>query len=135
MTTPDAATRARLKDLATALRHFHAALLDFTREEYEREHGRIDGPFTLFGLVLNDPHFQWLRPLSGLMATLDEVIDSKDLLSERNVYDVRTALGSLFSPLDTNFTEFRDGYERARHLSRVQDTERRWRELVRGLEA
>ncbi|WP_027482039.1 hypothetical protein [Deinococcus pimensis] len=135
MTTPDAATRARLKDLATALRHFHASLLDFTREEYEREHGKVASPFALFGLVLNDPHFQWLRPLSGLMATLDEVIDSKELLSDRNVHDVRMALGSLFSPLDTNFAAFREGYERARHLPRVQETERRWRELVRGMEA
>lgn len=133
--TTDATTRTHLKSLATALRHFHAALLDFARGEYEAQEGAIGGPFVLWNLVMNDPHFQWLRPLSGLMATLDEVIDSKELLSERNVQDVRQALGSLFSPIDTRFSEFRAGYERARHLPRVRETEARWRELVRGLEA
>ena len=133
--TTDSATRAHLKSLATALRHFHSALLDFSKEEYERTRGPIGGPFVLYNLVLNDPHFQWLRPLSGLMATLDEVIDSKEPLSERNVQDVRQALGTLFSPLDTRFVEFRMGYERARSVVRVQETERRWRELVKGLEA
>jgi len=131
----DAATRQTLQSLATALRHFHAALLDFAKGEYERTHGKIEGPFALYNLVLNDPNFQWLRPLSGLMATLDEVIDSKDVLSERNVQDVRAALGTLFSPADTHFVAFRGGYERARHVPKVQETERRWRELLRGLEA
>lgn len=75
--TSDASTRTHLKSLATALRHFHAALLDQAKREYEAQGGTIAGPIALWGLVLNDPHFQWLRPLSGLMATLDEVIDRK----------------------------------------------------------
>ncbi|PYE55320.1 hypothetical protein [Deinococcus yavapaiensis] len=131
----DTETRNHLKALATALRHFHSALLDVAKREYESKGGTIDGPFTLYNLVLNDASFQWLRPLSGLMATLDEVIDSKERLSDRNVQDVRGALGLLFSPADTNFADFRAGYERAKNDKRVQDTEKRWRDLVRGLEA
>lgn len=131
----DSETRNHLKTLATALRHFHSALLDVAKREYEAKGGQIDGPFTLYNLVLNDASFQWLRPLSGLMATLDEVIDSKEPLSDRNVQDVRGALGLLFSQADTNFADFRAGYERAKNDKRVQDTEKRWRDLVRGLEA
>lgn len=133
--TSDAGVRTHLQSLATALRHFHAALLDVAKFEYEARNGKIGSPFTLFGLVLNDPHFQWLRPLSGLMATLDEVIDSKEPLSARHVQDVRVALSALFSPLDARFAEFRQGYERAKTAPRVQETEKRWRDLLRGLEA
>ncbi len=131
----DAQTRSHLSALSTALRHFHAALLDVARGEYEAKHGPIGGPFALYNLVLNDPHFQWLRPLSGLMATLDEVTDSKAPLTGSNVQDVRAALGALFSPADAKFAAFRAGFERARNVPKVRETETRWRELVRGLEA
>ena len=131
----DAETRSRLNALSTALRHFHAALLEVVRGEYEAKNGPIGGPFALYTLVLNDPHFQWLRPLSGLMATLDEVIDSKAALTERNVQDVRAVLSALFSPADATFAAFREGYGRAKNVNKVRETEARWRELVRGLEA
>ena len=131
----DTTVRHKLSNLATALRHFHSALLDHTKGDYEFLHGRVEGPFALYNLVLNDPHFQWLRPLSGLMATLDEVIDRKEPLGERNVRDVEQALGLLFSGTDTRFAEFREGYERVRKDGRVRETEARWRELLSALDA
>jgi len=136
MTAPDAAVRHRLTALATGLRHFHSALLDFAKGEYEFLHGPVGGPFALYALVMNDPSFQWLRPLSGLMATLDEVLDQKDTaLTDRNVADVRQALGLLFADTDTRFADFRAGYARARGDARVRETEARWRESLSSLEA
>lgn len=136
MTAPDTAIRHRLTALAQALRQFHSALLDFARGEYEFLHGPVGGPFALYSLVMNDPSFQWLRPLSGLMATLDEVLDTKDTtLTGRNVSDVRHALGLLFTDTDTRFADFRAGYARARGDARVRETEARWRETLNSLEA
>ncbi|GBF07441.1 hypothetical protein DAERI_140102 [Deinococcus aerius] len=136
MTATDAQVRARLTALAQALRHFHSALLDFAKGEYEFLHGPVKGPFALYSLVMNDSSFQWLRPLSGLMATLDEVLDTKDtVLTERNVQDVRQALGLLFAETDTRFADFRAGYARARGEARVRETEARWRETLNSLEA
>ncbi|PNY80886.1 hypothetical protein [Deinococcus koreensis] len=130
---PDAPIRAKLSALVPALRHFHSALLDFAKGEYEFLHGPVAGPFALYSLVMNDPAFQWLRPLSGIMATLDEVLDAKDTtLSERNVTDVRGALGLLFAETDTRFAEFRAGYARAKGDPRVRETEARWREVLQG---
>ncbi|WP_104989826.1 hypothetical protein [Deinococcus sp. NW-56] len=136
MTASDAAVRTRLTALATALRHFHSALLDFAKGEYEFLHGPVKGPFELYSLVINHPSFQWLRPLSGLMATLDEVLDAKDTtLTPQNVADVRQALGLLFAETDTRFADFRAGYARARGETRVRETEARWRETLNSLEA
>ena len=136
MTTSDAQVRARLTALVPALRGFHSALLDFAKGEYEFLHGPVKGPFELYSLVMNHEGFQWLRPLSGLMATLDEVLDAKDTtLTERNVSDVRQALGLLFSDADTRFADFRAGYIRAKGDLRVRETEAKWRELLHSLEA
>lgn len=133
---PDARVRQRLTALAQGLRHFHSALLDFAKAEYEFLHGPVAGPFALYSLVMNDPAFQWLRPLSGLMATLDEVLDARDTtLTERNISDVRQALGLLFAESDTRFADFRAGYARARNEPRVRETEARWRETLSSLEA
>ncbi|MFC4426844.1 hypothetical protein [Deinococcus navajonensis] len=136
MTAPDAQVRARLTALVPALRAFHSALLDFAKGEHEFLHGPVAGPFELYSLVMNHPGFQWLRPLSGLMATLDEVLDAKDtVLTRQNVDDVKAALGLLFADSDTRFAEFRAGYTRARGDLRVRETEARWREVLGGLEA
>lgn len=136
MTPSDSAIRTRLDTLAGALRHFHSALLDFAKGEYEFLHGPVQGPFALYSLVMNDPSFQWLRPLSGLMATLDEVLDAKDTaLTGRNLSDVRQALGLLFADTDTRFADFRTGYTRAKGDARVRETETRWRETLNSLEA
>ncbi|GGO27513.1 hypothetical protein [Deinococcus humi] len=132
----DASIRTRLDALVPALRHFHSALLDFAKGEYEFLHGPVGSPFELYSLVMNNPDFQWLRPLSGLMATLDEVLDAKDkTLTEQNVSDVRGALGLLFSDSDTRFADFRAGYARAKTDHRVRETEAKWREVLNSLEA
>ncbi|GGL68944.1 hypothetical protein GCM10010840_03810 [Deinococcus aerolatus] len=132
----DASIRARLDALVPALRHFHSALLDFAKGEYEFLHGPVGSPFELYSLVMNHPDFQWLRPLSGLMATLDEVLDARDrTLTGQNVTDVRAALGLLFSDSDTRFADFRAGYTRAKGDLRVRETEAKWREVLGSLEA
>ncbi|MFC6591804.1 hypothetical protein ACFP81_07110 [Deinococcus lacus] len=128
--------RRKLTSLAAALRQFHSALLDVARSDYEFAHGKVQNPFELFNLVTTHPDFQWLRPLSGLMATLDEVTDEKGLiLTERHVNDVEHALGLLFAESDTRFQEFRQGYARAAQDPKVRETEGRWREVLSSLEA
>ena len=132
----DAPIRTRMRSLAEALRHFHSALLDVAKSDYEFMHGKVSSPFTLYNLVTSDPAFQWLRPLSGLMSTLDEVTDQKNtVLSDRNLQDVRQAYHLLFGHTDTRFAAFRKGYEKARHDRRVRETEERVREVLEEFDA
>jgi hypothetical protein len=62
-----------LVELADALRVLHQRLLFVTRVEFEKLHGRVASPGALLDLVLNDPLFAWLRPLSRQIADLDEL--------------------------------------------------------------
>ena len=80
MTTPNDATplsanvRQQLEDVRRGLLRVHKALLDDARIRYEREQGRIEGSGALLRLVLNDPWFAWLHPLSGLVVQIDELL-------------------------------------------------------------
>ncbi|MFN2570144.1 MAG: hypothetical protein ABR537_00835 [Gemmatimonadales bacterium] len=56
--------------------HVHRALLEAERIRYERQHGRVASSGALLQLVLNDPWFYWLRPISSLIAQLDEWLDT-----------------------------------------------------------
>ena len=126
----DAAIRRKLRALATALRQFHSALLDKAREDHEFMYGPVGSPYEMFNLVTSHPNFQWLRPLSGLMATLDEVLDTKDLtLTGQQVRDVRQALDVLFSQTEPAFAEFRKGYDAAKERPAVAQADARWREV------
>ena len=68
------AARQQLEDVRRALLRVHKALLDDARIRYEREQGRIEGSGALLRLVLTDPWFDWLHPLSGLVVQIDELL-------------------------------------------------------------
>jgi hypothetical protein len=86
--------RAHLNDLFQALLRLHKALLDDERVSYERVHGRIPSNGAFLQLVLGDAWFAWLRPLSQLMAKLDELGEkSSDGLDTASlVASIRTLL-------------------------------------------
>lgn len=126
--------RQELTELSRAFRHFHSALLELNKAEYETQYGVISGPFVYYQLVLEHPHFQWLRPLSGLMATLDQVVASKTEIDAQNIRDVQRAIALLFSHLDPTFIDFRKHYSRFRLEPTVQITERHWRKALVALE-
>ncbi len=66
-------THTHLDNLFQALLRLHKALLDDERVSYERVHGRIPSNGAFLQLVLGDAWFAWLRPLSQVMAKLDEL--------------------------------------------------------------
>lgn len=67
-------SRRHLDDVRRGLLRVHKALLEDARIRYEREQGRIEGSNALLQLVLNDPWFAWLQPLSGLVVQIDELL-------------------------------------------------------------
>ncbi len=92
----DQVQRNKLNEVAQALRSTHSTLLEVVKKEYEAQHEIVNGPFAYFQLVMNDPAFQWLRPLSGMMANLDDLLDHKRDLKpadcERIKLEVETLL-------------------------------------------
>jgi hypothetical protein len=55
----------------------HKRLLDLSRVDYERKHGPIGGAGHFLELLMSHVDFAWLRPLSGMMAEIDEAMDEE----------------------------------------------------------
>ncbi len=65
-------TRQKLKDVSRSLLNLHKILLDAAKLEYETTYGAINGVNQYLQLVIDDPHFAWLRKISSLIALIDE---------------------------------------------------------------
>lgn len=65
--------RSHVVQLRHALLRLHKTLLDDERVSYERVYGRIASNGEFLQLVLGHAWFAWLRPLSQLVAQLDEL--------------------------------------------------------------
>lgn len=67
-----------LSNVRNELFELHRVLIEAQRADYERERGRV-APGEFLQSLLNDPEFAWLRPLTGLVAQLDEVLADETL--------------------------------------------------------
>lgn len=74
--------RQSLIDLRNRLLQLHKILLEDERRTYERVHGRIPSPGAFLQLLLSDPWFAWLRPVSGLVVEIDETLAAEEPATE-----------------------------------------------------
>jgi catechol 2,3-dioxygenase len=70
------ATRGHLRDMRVRLLNLHKVLLEDARVAYEMDRGRVGSNASLLQLVINDPWFAWLHPLSELVVRIDETLQS-----------------------------------------------------------
>lgn len=105
--------KATMKTIATSLRAQHKLLLDYEKRIYEKTYGRVEGPYQLLGLAMNDPQFAWLRAMSAEMVNLDEVRANKEGVTESDLRLVGTRLRALMTE-DRSPTDFQKRYEEAK---------------------
>ena len=75
-------TRGKLKDLSRSMLRLHKTLLDAAKIDYEAKNGKIASVNQYFQLVIDDPHFAWLRKISSLVALIDEAVSVRRPASE-----------------------------------------------------
>ncbi|HEU4686340.1 MAG TPA: hypothetical protein VFS39_17670 [Nitrospira sp.] len=110
--------RQSLLDIRRGLLALHKALIIAEQLTYERIHGRVGSTGQLLQLVLNDPWFTWLHPLSQMVIRLDELLDSDTDPSPIEVEHVLSEVRALIRP-----SEEGDGFERSYYeaLQRAPD--------------
>ncbi|HEX8289379.1 MAG TPA: hypothetical protein VF556_15365 [Pyrinomonadaceae bacterium] len=103
--TLSAETRQQLKDLSKSFLRLHKILLEAEKEEYEKVNGKIGSPNRYLALVLDDPHFAWLRRMSSLIALIDEATSIRRPASEITAGTLLSEAKALltFSDTDENF--------------------------------
>lgn len=107
--------RATLRELNTVGLQLHRELIATTRRTYEQTHGQVANPYAMFALVTEDPAFAWLRPLSGLLVQVSDVIDQKTILPDEASF-IRSEMARLVSPAEGEDTTFYDRVREARQL-------------------
>lgn len=75
----------RIEAARRGLMQVHRAIIDAERLRYERVHGRVDGAGRLLQLVINDPAFAWVRPLSSLIVRMDTLLAEEGTLDSDEV--------------------------------------------------
>jgi hypothetical protein len=87
-----------LTEIAEALKQLHRSLVDAMKAEYEQSREPIRGKVALFQLVVGDPFFAWLRPLSQLMVDVDELLDGGRDPAPEEAQVAANAVRRLISP-------------------------------------
>jgi len=67
----------KLEQARMELLRVHRALLETERVRYEKVRGRIVNNSAFLQLVINDPWFDWLRPMAQLVLLIDERTSDK----------------------------------------------------------
>jgi hypothetical protein len=100
-----------LNEIREQLLQLHKALMDYQKHIYESTVGPIQNPNHYYQLVVNDQSFAWLKTLSALVVSIDELLESKEEKSAAEINQIAaytkgilTASGGS-SPFETNYTE------------------------------
>jgi hypothetical protein len=105
-------TRGKLKDLSKAMLRLHKTLLDAAKLDYEAKNGRIASINQYFNLVIDDPHFAWLRKISALVALIDEAVSIRRPATESEALGLFNEAKILLNFEDAD-EEFNDKFQHA----------------------
>ena len=110
--------RQSLTDVRHGLLGLHKALIVAEQLTFERIYGRVDSTGQLLQLVMNDPWFTWLHPLSNMVVRIDELMDGDEAVTAEDVAILMTEIRALIRP-----SEIGDGFERSYYeaLQRAPD--------------
>lgn len=105
-------TRANLKNLSKAMLRLHKTLLDAAKLDYEAKNGKIPSVNLYFQLVIDDPHFAWLRKISSLIALIDEAVSIRRPATEPEARGLHNEAQILLNFQDAD-AEFNDKFQTA----------------------
>ncbi len=107
MSTPDIV--GRLGPTRDAVLSLHRALLAAERIAWESMNGRITGNAEFLQLAIHDPWFVWLRPMTALIAALDEAMLDHSPEAEARLPALLTTARELLHPDETG-NDFQQRY-------------------------
>jgi hypothetical protein len=101
--------RHRLLGLRRKLLALHLELIAAEQKTYEHIHGRIGSTELLLELMLKDPWFIWLHPVSDILVRIDYLLNDEAFdITEENIDHLFNEARLLLRPSIAG-----DGFERA----------------------
>jgi hypothetical protein len=110
--------RSTIVDLRQGLLRLHKTLIVAEQLTYERIYGRIESTGQLLQLVMKDPWFAWLHPLSNLVVRIDQMLEGEADAGLAEAYSLLGEARALLRPSESG-----DGFERSYYeaLQRMPD--------------
>ncbi len=108
--------REKILDVRGGLLGLHKSLILAEQVTYERINGRVESTGQLLQLVLNDPWFTWLHPISQLVISIDDLLENELDLSPVEVEHFLIEVRSLIRP-----SEEGDGFKRSYYEALQRD--------------
>lgn len=93
-------SRERLSDVRNHLLQLHKLIMDVEKGLYEKQHGKIESPHVFLNLLMNDPWFGWLRPISEMVVRIDEFLEAREGVTEAAGQDLLREVRSLLNPVE-----------------------------------
>ena len=81
--------KSKLEKISKSLKRVHKHLLENEKAAVEARVGRTLNPLEFFSMLTQDESFAWMKPLSALMAEIDEFIDENPTITEADVLGIR----------------------------------------------
>lgn len=102
--------RPTIEEVRLLLLDLHKKLIDISRVDYENENGSIANPGDWVRLLIGDPFFDFLHPLSKLITAFDELLEAKWPLREIDAAAVRAEIENILGDYPTTPVSFRTKY-------------------------
>jgi hypothetical protein len=68
----------RLESLRESVLALHKTLIDAERTAYEQAFGTVESQSKFIQLLISDPWFAWLHPISELVIAMDEALEAEE---------------------------------------------------------
>lgn len=101
-----------MQEIRDQLLQLHKALMDYQKHIYESTVRPIQNPNHYYQLVVGDESFAWLKTLSALVVSIDELLESKEVKTEAEINQIAqytktilTTTGGGNGAFGTNYTE------------------------------
>ncbi len=101
---------AKIKELNRELKALHRWLLELERIEAEKTLGKKISPLDFLHLLTGDPDFEWLRPLSALIANMDEFLDEAETFTHEDGLRLENEVASVLHQKDSKLKSRYDYY-------------------------
>ncbi len=123
-----------LNEVHQVLLTLHKELLDHQRMLYERQHGAIHSTGEALQLIIKDPWFASLRPLTALITDLDEIVASKAPNYPADTNALLTQCKQLLKPAETGDLFQREFHRAIQESPGVAAAHGQWKSLLRRLD-
>jgi hypothetical protein len=127
----DEALHRRLNAAHAGLLRVHKTIIDHERSRYERSSGPVGTPLEFLHLVLNDPWFAWVRPISELIVQIDEFTASREPTEPHQGEALLKQARDLLVPSESDDSFAREYFRAMQESPDIAIAHAEWRETVR----